>query len=208
MYITVIIYIYNPSRLPQPRSALRIPAPVAPLPSQPWISQNFCKGFLLQRPCEICSCRRNGTQRWASCNFSIVICDILCVPLRTIMSVSIIFIENQRRESARSRAREERERAGDERFVTSVGVAWCPIQDISSNTSQMGSISHAVICNSALNWGVTDQLKLVLSVLISIPYSCGPLGTGTAWVLIPCLLLTDCKGLKSNQLIPIRNCKA
>ena len=98
------------------------------------------------------------------------------------MSVSIIFIENQRRESARSRAREERERerAGDERFVTSVGVAWCPIQDISSNTSQMGSISHAVICNSALNWGVTDQLKLVLSVLISIPYSCGPLGTGTA----------------------------
>lgn len=110
MYVHYCNYIYNPSRLPQPRSALRIPAPVAPLPSQPWISQNFCKGFLLQRPCEICSCRRNGTQRWASCNFSIVICDILCVPLRTIMSVSIILIENQRRESARSRAREERER--------------------------------------------------------------------------------------------------
>ena len=84
------------------------------------------------------------------------------------------------RVSEKQSERRERERAGDERFVTSVGVAWCPIQDISSNTSQMGSISHAVICNSALNWGVTDQLKLVLSVLISIPYSCGPLGTGTA----------------------------
>ena len=124
MYVHYCNYIYNPSRLPQPRSALRIPAPVAPLPSQPWISQNFCKGFLLQRPCEICSCRRNGTQRWASCNFSIVICDILCVPLRTIMSVSIILIENQRRESARSRAREEREREREMSVLWPMSVSY------------------------------------------------------------------------------------
>ena len=57
-------------------------------------------------------------------------------------------VENCREESARE--------SGRWACVSSVGVIWCSIQDISSYTSQVGSISHAVICNSAWNWDVTD----------------------------------------------------
>ena len=107
MYLCVCGHISNPSRLPQPRSAFRIPHPSLPRCLR---SHGFPRTSA-RSPCcwDHARLAAAGAMELKDGHHAAslwVIYDILCVSMRTGISVSIILIENQRRESARNRERE------------------------------------------------------------------------------------------------------